>query len=100
MAAERVSEVKAIFSDGVFCGDYTTQAEYDEHYADKHAVYQGITNFATCGEFTPGVLTTWMPSLLADGSSYFEGHFVFDGAPDAASRLVQHNCDTGCAPPV
>ena len=33
----------------------------------------------------------WMPTLLASETSYFEGHFVFDGGPGAASRLVRHN---------
>jgi hypothetical protein len=33
----------------------------------------------------------WMPSLLQNPGSYFEGHFVFDGGPSAASPLLQHN---------
>ena len=33
----------------------------------------------------------WMPTLLARADSYFEGHFVFDGGPGGASRLVAHN---------
>ncbi len=33
----------------------------------------------------------WMPTLLASEASYFEGHFVFDGGPGPASKLVQHN---------
>mmetsp|Transcript_14343 Transcript_14343/g.48265 ORF Transcript_14343/g.48265 Transcript_14343/m.48265 type:complete len:618 (+) Transcript_14343:80-1933(+) len=33
----------------------------------------------------------WMPMLLSSEASYFEGHFVFDGAPGAASKLVRHN---------
>mmetsp|Transcript_19377 Transcript_19377/g.42413 ORF Transcript_19377/g.42413 Transcript_19377/m.42413 type:complete len:260 (+) Transcript_19377:147-926(+) len=35
----------------------------------------------------------WMPCLLQSEESYFEGHFVFDGEPSAASHLIQHNCN-------
>ena len=33
----------------------------------------------------------WMPTLLDSETSYFEGHFVFDGGPGATCKLVQHN---------
>ncbi|EOD17271.1 hypothetical protein EMIHUDRAFT_118610 [Emiliania huxleyi CCMP1516] len=41
----------------------------------------------------------WMPHLLARADSYFEAHFVFDGPPGAASRVVDHNWDPACRPP-
>mmetsp|Transcript_25576 Transcript_25576/g.33457 ORF Transcript_25576/g.33457 Transcript_25576/m.33457 type:complete len:274 (+) Transcript_25576:43-864(+) len=42
----------------------------------------------------------WMPDLLADNDSYFEGHFVFNGGPGASSCLVKHNWDANCIPPL
>ena len=33
----------------------------------------------------------WMPTMLKSEESYFEAHFVFDGGPSAASRVVDHN---------
>ena len=38
----------------------------------------------------------WLPALLANEGSYFEGHFVFDGGPGAVKNgggsVVAHNC--------
>ena len=32
----------------------------------------------------------WMPTLLRQPTSYFEGHFVFDGGPAKSSTLLRH----------
>ena len=39
----------------------------------------------------------WMPSLLESSTSYFEGHFVFDGPPGPQSQLVRHNWRRVCS---
>jgi len=36
----------------------------------------------------------WMPTLLREEGSYFEGHFVFDGPPGPTSKLLKHSYNT------